>query len=211
MRPGARAGKEKQTRLPREQRREHLLAAALEIVAESGPESLTMEGLAARAGVSKALPYQHFEDSEDVLVALTVREATLIGEVVGGAFGAEAPLADGIRRSLFAYFDLVAERGMVMSSLVQYRYSPVRQEIVNGAWAGTAQFYAARFRVEYGLPSRMCLAAAYAYMTAVAGAQPTWVRGLVPRRDVEEMLFHLVVDGLAGLAAATPTRGRQPR
>ncbi len=41
-----------------------------------------MEGIAARGGVSKALPYRHFDNADDVLMALYQREMALLAERV---------------------------------------------------------------------------------------------------------------------------------
>lgn len=57
-------------RLSRHDRREAFLHAAQEIIAKSGIETLTMEGLAAHCDVNKALPYQHFTNRDDLLSQL---------------------------------------------------------------------------------------------------------------------------------------------
>ena len=53
--------------------RNALLAAALELVAESGPRGLSMAEAARRAGVSVAAPYKHFADRDAVLAVLAER------------------------------------------------------------------------------------------------------------------------------------------
>ena len=58
--------KPKATRLTRDQRRAHFLDTAVEMVTENGPESLTMEGVAARAGVGKATIYRHWSSKAEV-------------------------------------------------------------------------------------------------------------------------------------------------
>ena len=47
--------------------------AALELVAETGPQSFTLAEAARRAGVSGAAPYKHYTDRESLLAALAVR------------------------------------------------------------------------------------------------------------------------------------------
>ena len=53
-----------------EDRRDHLLDEAAAILVAHGAAVLTMERLAESAGVSKALPYKHFDNVQHVLVAL---------------------------------------------------------------------------------------------------------------------------------------------
>lgn len=47
-----------------------LIAAAQDILAQSGVAALSLRGVAARAGVSHAAPYRHFADKEDLLAAV---------------------------------------------------------------------------------------------------------------------------------------------
>ena len=57
-------------RLSGEARKASFLAAAHALIRQRGLEALTMEGLAAQCAVNKALPYRHFANRDDVLVAL---------------------------------------------------------------------------------------------------------------------------------------------
>lgn len=57
-------------RLSRSGRRRQLLDTALSIVREEGADRLTLGHLAARAGVSKPVAYDHFETRSELLIAL---------------------------------------------------------------------------------------------------------------------------------------------
>jgi AcrR family transcriptional regulator len=50
--------------------RQALIDAALELVAESTPDAVTLRALARRAGVSAAAPYHHFADKDALLAAV---------------------------------------------------------------------------------------------------------------------------------------------
>ena len=58
------------TRLPREQRRQQVLAAALEIFSAAGYHAASMDDIADRAGVSKPVLYQHFTSKLDLYLDL---------------------------------------------------------------------------------------------------------------------------------------------
>jgi AcrR family transcriptional regulator len=60
--------------MPREERREQLLDATLALIAEKGYESVSMEGIARRAGVSKPVVYDLFGSLAELLEALLERE-----------------------------------------------------------------------------------------------------------------------------------------
>ena len=61
-------------RLPPEERREQLLDATLKLIAEKGYESVSMEGIARKAGVTKPVVYDLFGSLADLLEALLERE-----------------------------------------------------------------------------------------------------------------------------------------
>ena len=61
-------------RMPPEERREQLLDATLALIAEKGYESVSMEGIAREAGVTKPVVYDLFGSLADLLEALLARE-----------------------------------------------------------------------------------------------------------------------------------------
>ena len=72
-------------RLSRDERRAHFLDMAAEIITEHGADSVTMEGVAARAGVSKALGYRYFTNRDDLLMALFDREMAILDHRISTA------------------------------------------------------------------------------------------------------------------------------
>jgi AcrR family transcriptional regulator len=61
-------------RMPPEERREQLLDATLGLIADKGYESVSMEGIARSAGVTKPVVYDLFGSLADLLEALLERE-----------------------------------------------------------------------------------------------------------------------------------------
>lgn len=57
-------------KMPKADRRAHLLGVAQEIVRQQGTDALTLGALAERAGVSKPITYNHFETRAGLLVSL---------------------------------------------------------------------------------------------------------------------------------------------
>ncbi len=60
-------------KLPKDQRREQLLDAAMAIVREDGADALSLVTLAVKAGVSRPVTYDHFSTRAGLLVALFQR------------------------------------------------------------------------------------------------------------------------------------------
>lgn len=63
-------GRSRAHRLPKEERRRHLLETALLIIRDEGADRLTLGHLAERAGVSKPVAYDHFGTRSGLLIEL---------------------------------------------------------------------------------------------------------------------------------------------
>jgi AcrR family transcriptional regulator len=91
-------------------RRETILAAALDAFAEGGYHETSLEQVAARAGVSKALIYEHFGSKRELHGALLEQ---YVGELLGRvreAIAEAAPGAERMRAGVEAFFAFVEER-----------------------------------------------------------------------------------------------------
>ncbi|MEL6350030.1 MAG: TetR/AcrR family transcriptional regulator [Myxococcota bacterium] len=89
--------------------RRALMDAALELVAEKGPDGFTMAAAGRRAGVSSGAPYKHFPDRAALMKALCLEGFENLNAAVAVA-AAEAPTAiEGFRRVGIAYVKFAAE------------------------------------------------------------------------------------------------------
>jgi AcrR family transcriptional regulator len=64
-----------------------LVEAALELVAQKGPQGFTMTEAARRAGVSAAAPYRHFADKDALLAEVAAQGFVRLGEALDRAVG----------------------------------------------------------------------------------------------------------------------------
>jgi AcrR family transcriptional regulator len=170
-------------------RRRQLLDAAAQILVERGAAAMSMESLAAEAGVSKALPYKHFENSESVLAELYRRETMALGRAVWVALRDAEPGHDLIRVGIRAYFDEVTRRGPVLAAL-----SRPGSAIASVADPGQA---AVIFEVEvfnrfHGLDRDRAKAIAGMVQGAVVGATGTWLAGHSTRAELEDDLVTMM-------------------
>jgi AcrR family transcriptional regulator len=172
-------------------RRHHLLDVAAEILLEEGAGSLTMEKLGLRAGVSKALPYAHFSNSDDVLAALLGRELAGMGTRVLEAVEGERPREEQVRRAVHAYFDVVAERGAILSLLIAPG-SRVRRART-GERAGPT-FVAALFERWYPVSGRRAMLGAELVLALLGGAVTSWARRDAPRAVIEELVVAAIIE-----------------
>ncbi|MFM7212719.1 MAG: TetR/AcrR family transcriptional regulator, partial [Actinomycetota bacterium] len=75
------------SRLPREERRAQVLAAAREVFVAQGYHTAGMDDIAVRAGVSKPVLYQHFPGKLDLYLALLDEGIASLLESLRNALG----------------------------------------------------------------------------------------------------------------------------
>src|SRR5437588_4600662 len=101
----------------RPHRRETLLAAAADIVADGDVEALSMETVATRAGVSRPLVYKHFANRGELLAAVYRREAAALDAEIVAAVQQADGLEDVVRTMVRGIFEGDALRGSIFSVL----------------------------------------------------------------------------------------------
>ncbi len=90
-------------------RREAILDAALEEFAQNGYHETSLEGVADRAGISKALIYEHFASKRDLHDALLGRYVHELLERMIGAISTAAPPEARLRAAADAFLRFVEE------------------------------------------------------------------------------------------------------
>jgi AcrR family transcriptional regulator len=97
-------------RMPAADRREAILEAALDAFAGAGYHETSLDAVAARAGISKALIYEHFASKRDLHTALLERYVhELLARVIDATALAD-PGEARLRAGIEAFLDFVAER-----------------------------------------------------------------------------------------------------
>lgn len=198
-------------RMTGRERREQLVDIGRTLFAEKGFEAVSVEEIAAKAGVSKPVVYEHFGGKEGLYAVVVDREMTRLLTMMSDALRGSHP-----RRLLeeagMALFDYIDEHSDGFRILV--RDSPVSQQ--TGSFASlivdiagqVEHLLAEQFRA-HGLPTR--LAPMYSRMlvgmTALTGQW--WLDVRKPRK--EEVVAHLVNlswNGLSHLDTSPPAVSR---
>ncbi|XOV82725.1 MAG: TetR/AcrR family transcriptional regulator [bacterium] len=104
--PPTKSGRVRKTqqRLSSAARKESFLQAASQLIRARGLEGLTMEGLAAFCEVNKALPYRHFANRDDLLVALYDYENRKFDERLGASEIDTEDFAASLRHLVFTWY-----------------------------------------------------------------------------------------------------------
>jgi AcrR family transcriptional regulator len=102
----------------RTSRRELLLAAAVEMFAERGYPAVSMEDIGARAGVSAALVYHHFENKAAVLSTALRRGAEVIEAATSEAFADASSPVEAAELVMASYVRFGLRHRHLMQNLV---------------------------------------------------------------------------------------------
>ena len=116
---------EKRRRLDPEQRREQLLDVAVELAAGGDLAAVSVQDIAARAGVSEGLLYHYFPSKQALLLAAVRRAADAMSAAVAVA-STGAP-EQALEAALAAYLDHVQRDPAGWRTLLQARTGPLAQ------------------------------------------------------------------------------------
>lgn len=184
--------------MSRADRRDQLLDSAAAVLIERGVALLSMEGVAAEAGVSKALPYSHFENANDMLLALRDRELDRFGESIVGAVRVAATYEAKVAAAVHAYFEFIAHRGSVLVAVLR----SIPMDEAEQQKRHNPAFFARLFEKELGLSAPIARVASGIFVVGVSGAVDAWVGEVANRATIEAVTVHAVIGGAAAIADA---------
>jgi AcrR family transcriptional regulator len=101
---------QKKSRMSAADRRAAILDAARDAFAETGYHETSLDAVAERTGVSKALLYEHFSSKRELYIAMLELHVHDLIERIAGAIAAADPGEARMRAGLEAFFGFVEER-----------------------------------------------------------------------------------------------------
>ncbi len=189
----------RRSRLSPEARRGQLLQVAAAMVVDEDLHRLTMERLAARACVSKALVYQYFGSRAGLLLELYKREsdAQPLDVRVAGCDTFE----ERLRAVTRPYFDAVEHRGLLFHRIVGEKSVEAEVEAYRRSIRSEVLRYWVDQLVDEGLDEAAARVFASMFQAAVEAAGGLVARGAVERSVAEAQFYR------ATLAAFEAARG----
>jgi len=196
-------------RLPREQRRQQVLEAALEVFSTAGYHAASMDVIADRAGVSKPVLYQHFPGKLDLYLAIL--DAGIDDLMAAGRQALLGTTDNSLRVSAMinAYFTFVEEpRGafrLVFES--DLANEPAVRQRVDAADLALARLTASVIAEDTGLSDDQALLLASGMQGMVQVAARRWLRGgadTVSRAEATELITSLAWRGISGFPLTHP-------
>lgn len=190
-------------RLTAAERREHFLETAGALIVESGIESVTMERVAERAGVSKALGYGYFNNSDDLLAAVFDREFAQLDRWVLGRSAKVADPAQRMREIMAATFEVMQKKGPLLGRLLQSRASGGALEQKRRERQRFVETYFTQMMIkDAGVPPKQAAVAAALWQAAVNGAVELWAARRVSTHELVEILSKMILGSVAALRSS---------
>ena len=183
-------------RLSRDERREQLIDVASEVFARADPASVSLEGLADAAGVSRALIYEYFGDRNGVIEAVYRRKVHDLNEAVRVVLASPTTRLERIR-------------GAAQAHLTMALADPNGYRVVAGSlpFPGLAALEQARVVAAASLfePSPNAPFIAQAALTTIQSSISFWLGNQnVSASDLLDFIVDFVSAGILG------ARGREP-
>ncbi|MET9483374.1 TetR/AcrR family transcriptional regulator [Streptomyces sp. NPDC006638] len=201
-RPPAGGRRARRVRMTGAERREQLLDIGRTVFAEKGFEATSVEEIAAKAGVSKPVVYEHFGGKEGLYAVVVDREMRQLMDMVTSALTAGHP-RELLEQAAFALLDYIERYTDGFRILV--RDSPVAQS--TGTFASLISDIAVQVEdilgTEFknrGFDPKLAPLYAQALVGMVALTGQWWVDARRPKKsEVAAHLVNLAWHGLEGL------------
>jgi AcrR family transcriptional regulator len=128
-------------RMPRDERRAQLLAAATDVFVNNGYHATVMDDIAEHAGVSKPVLYQHFPGKLELYLALLERHTDELVRRLRGAIEETHDNRQRVRHAVMAYFDFVDGDGGAFRLVFEsdLRNQPSVQAVVERAYTACVE------------------------------------------------------------------------
>ena len=200
--PGQAIPRRPSARLPLEERREHLLDAAAQIIVREGLSAVTIKRIARDVGLTAPRAYDFFPSVDDLLIELARRELQAVRAAQQQRIDTAVRPADRLRLSTVAYLREVAQRGVLLQVL---QAAPaVRKGLRREQRAirtANTEVVAGRFSHSHGVPEDVARAATTVLTSAVLRTGRLLARGRLSLDTAEHLAAEIVEAGNRRLAA----------
>lgn len=195
---------------PLSARRDHILVSASEVFTEKGYHNASMDDIAARAGISKPLVYQHFPGKRDLYLGLLDLSVEIVASGIEAAVAQHSSNRQRLEAAVRFYFDAVAtaDRDFRIIFESDFTQDPDVQSRVDNLVSRLARTLGQSISKQTGFPVERAniIAAGLGGMAQAAAFR--WIRLGKPMTKDEaiEEVTHLAWLGLSSLPSESSAR-----
>jgi len=197
----AAANSQIKVRLPRDERRAQLLAAALEVFTAAGYHAAAMDEIADRAQVSKPVLYQHFPSKLDLYLAVLDLHIDALIFDIQKAVSSTKDNADRVKATVTAYFDFITREGEAFRLLFEsdMNVEPQVRERLNRMTYDCAAAFSAVIALDTGLPKEASMMLAVGLIGTVQTSARHWLErdSKISREVADELVSNLLWRGIS--------------
>ena len=189
-------------RLPRDERRAQLLAAALEVFTQAGYHSAAMDEIADRAKVSKPVLYQHFPSKLDLYLAVLDLHIDSLVFDIQRAIASTSDNAARVHATVDAYFGFINREGEAFRLLFESDMSvePQVHERLNRMTYDCAAAVSGVISNDTGLPKEAAMMLGVGLIGYVQVTARHWLErdSKLSRQQAMELVENLMWRGISG-------------
>ena len=193
---------ESKARLPRDERRAQLLAAALETFTASGYHAASMDEIAERASVSKPVLYQHFPSKLDLYTAVLDLHIDSLVFAIQKAIASTRDNRNRVTATIDAYFGFIEGEGEAFRLLFESDMSvePQVNERLNRMTYDCAVAVSAVISADTGLPKDEATLLAIGLIGCAQTCARHWLEkgGKLDRKAATALVTSLMWRGISG-------------
>ena len=194
--------KDNRARLPRDERRAQLLAAALEVFTQAGYHAAAMDELADRASVSKPVLYQHFPSKLDLYLAVLDLHIDSLVFAIQKAIASTPDNAERVKATIDAYFGFIESEGEAFRLLFESDMSvePQVRERLNRMTYDCAAAVSGVISNDTGLPKEAAMMLGVGLIGYVQVTARHWLErdSKLSRQQAMELVENLMWRGISG-------------
>lgn len=189
-------------RLPRDERRAQLLAAALEVFTAAGYHSAAMDEIADRAGVSKPVLYQHFPSKLDLYLAVLDTHIDSLVFAIQRAIQSTPDNAKRVQATIAAYFDFIEAEGEAFRLLFEsdMNVEPAVRERLNRMTYDCAAAVSAVISLDTGLPQEAAMLLGVGLIGSAQVTARHWLErdSKLSREQAQMLATNIIWRGISG-------------
>jgi AcrR family transcriptional regulator len=199
-------------RLPRDERRAQLLAAAQHVFVTNGYHAAAMDDIADHAGVSKPVLYQHFPGKLELYLALLETHGSELVRRVREAIESTTDNKQRVRAAVDALYAFIDGQGQAFRLVFEsdLRGEPAVEEAVERALSGCADAVAEAVTADAGLDKDRARLLAVGLVGLSQVSARYWLenQGSISRDEAAALMSTLAWKGIAGFPLVEQASGQ---